>query len=113
MLLKFIAKSIWFTYVLIAVYIFMLIILNTLLYNKMNIEQVNREGINKWILINFSVNLVAMTIALFLAGYFDNSLPDWLLKIIHIVIQISNSIITLFTLLFWLFKIWLKYKFKE
>lgn len=118
MLLKFIAKSIWFTYVLIAVYIFMLIILNTLLYNKMNIEQVNRESINKWILINFSVNLVAMTIALFLAGYFDNSLPDWLLKIIHktittIIIQISNSIITLFTLLFWLFKIWLKYKFKE
>ena len=115
MLLKFVAKSIWFTYVLIVVYIF---ILNTSLYNKMNIEQVNREGINKWILINFSVNLVAMTIALFLAGYFDNSLPDWLLKIIHktittIVIQISNSIITVFTLLFWLFKIWLKYKFKE
>ena len=67
---------------------------------------------------NFLVNLVAMTMALFLAAYFDNSLPDWLLKIIHkaittIVIQISNTIITLFTLLFWLFKIWLKYKFKE
>ena len=98
MLLKFIAKSIWFTYVLIAVYIFMLIILNTLLYNKMNIEQVNRESINKWLSINFSVNLVAMTIALSLAAYFDNSLPDWILKIIHktittIVIQISNSII--------------------
>lgn len=118
MLLKFVGKSIWFTYVLIAIYIFMLIILNTILYNKMNIEQVNRESINKWLSINFLVNLVAMTTVLFLAVYFDNNLPDWLLKIIYsaiatIVIQISNSIITLFTLLFWLFKIWLKYKFKE
>ena len=118
MLLKFIAKSIWFTYVLIAIYIFAIIILNTLLYDKMNIKQVNRESINKWLSINFCVNLVAMSITLILAVCFDDNLPEWLLKIIHnaiatIVIQISNFFITLFNLLFWFFKIWFKYKLKE